>query len=171
MNVTMELKSVIRSQYRAALGMLRQTIERCPPELWLRAGDTNPTWRLAFHTLFYTHLYLSPTDGEFRAWAKHREYAEILGRFPWPPHNPAPQIPAYTQIEVLEYLDLILDQLDELLERNDLEAPSGFHWLDMNKTELLLYNLRHLQQHTGELAERLGSLGLEIDWVGMGSQD
>ena len=38
----------------------------------------------------------------------------------------------------------------------------------MGKLELQIYNLRHLQQHTGELMERLGSrAGIDVDWVGM----
>jgi hypothetical protein len=50
----------------------------------------------------------------------------------------------------------------------DPEAESGFYWLPMNKLELQIYNIRHLQQHTGELMERLGSrAGVEVDWVGM----
>jgi hypothetical protein len=33
---------------------------------------------------------------------------------------------------------------------------------------LQFYNIRHVQQHTGELCERLGAKGeVEVDWVGM----
>jgi hypothetical protein len=38
----------------------------------------------------------------------------------------------------------------------------------MGKLELQFYTIRHLQQHTGELCERLGTeAGIEIGWVGM----
>jgi hypothetical protein len=34
--------------------------------------------------------------------------------------------------------------------------------------ELHFYDIRHLQQHTGELSERLGSQGeIMVEWVGM----
>jgi hypothetical protein len=34
--------------------------------------------------------------------------------------------------------------------------------------ELQFYTIRHIQQHTGELMERLGSRAdLEINWVGI----
>jgi hypothetical protein len=50
----------------------------------------------------------------------------------------------------------------------DLEAESGFYWLPFDKLELQFYNIRHVQQHTGELCERLGAQGeIEVDWVGM----
>jgi len=50
----------------------------------------------------------------------------------------------------------------------DLQAESGFHWLPFNKLELQVYNIRHLQQHTGELCERLGAHGeIEVAWVAM----
>lgn len=45
---------------------------------------------------------------------------------------------------------------------------SGFKWLPVNKFELQLYTIRHLQQYAGELMERLGA-GAQIDvaWIGM----
>jgi hypothetical protein len=49
-----------------------------------------------------------------------------------------------------------------------LEAESGFYWLPFDKLELQFYNIRYLQQHTGELCERLGAHGeLQVQWVGM----
>jgi len=53
------------------------------------------------------------------------------------------------------------------VNRMDLEAESGFHWLPFDKLELQFYNIRHVQQHTGELSERLGAKGeIEVRWVG-----
>ena len=50
----------------------------------------------------------------------------------------------------------------------NLEATSGFEWLPFSKLELQIYTIRHIQQHTGELMERLGTrANVEIDWVGM----
>jgi hypothetical protein len=49
----------------------------------------------------------------------------------------------------------------------DLEAQSGFYWLPFGKLELQFYNIRHIQQHTGELCERVGAIGdIEVEWVG-----
>jgi hypothetical protein len=44
----------------------------------------------------------------------------------------------------------------------------SFYLLPMNKAELQIYTTRHLQQHAGELMERLGArAGLEVEWVGL----
>ena len=49
----------------------------------------------------------------------------------------------------------------------DLDADSGFHWYPVNKLELQFINIRHIQQHTGELYETLGIReGAELRWVG-----
>ena len=53
----------------------------------------------------------------------------------------------------------------------NLEAESGFDWLAFNKLELQFYNIRHLQQHVGELCERLGMGKVDVDWVGMKRAD
>lgn len=54
------------------------------------------------------------------------------------------------------------------MPRLNLEAASGFEWLPFNKLELQIYSIRHIQQHAGELMERLGTRAdAEIAWVGM----
>jgi hypothetical protein len=66
------LRSAIKGQYHAALAMLRQAIERCPDDLWVSDAFPNRTWRMAYHTLYYTHLYLHPKFEDFRPWAHHQ---------------------------------------------------------------------------------------------------
>jgi hypothetical protein len=53
----------------------------------------------------------------------------------------------------------------------DYNAPSGFSWIPLNKLELQLYNIRHIQHHTGELYERLGArAGIgDLRWIGQRS--
>ena len=48
-----------------------------------------------------------------------------------------------------------MQQVVERVTQLDLEAHSGFEWLPFGKLELQIYSIRHLQQHTGELMERL----------------
>jgi hypothetical protein len=40
--------------------MLRGAIDACPATLWTSDRYVNPFWQVAYHTLFYTHLYLQP---------------------------------------------------------------------------------------------------------------
>jgi hypothetical protein len=35
------LRAVLKSQYHASLAMLREAIERCPPEEWLSTNHKN----------------------------------------------------------------------------------------------------------------------------------
>ena len=40
--------------------MLEEAVRRCPAEAWTRGTPDAAFWQVAYHTLFYTHLYLSP---------------------------------------------------------------------------------------------------------------
>lgn len=163
----MDIHTVIQSQYHASLDMLAQTIKKCPDKIWNRSEDKNLTWQLAYHTLFYTHLYLSPNEEKFSPWEKHRpDYYNMNTSADLKDEEPKIDKP-YTKTEILEYLELLQGQIDEMVSIIDLHAESGFHWLPFNKLELQLYNIRHLMQHTGELGERLGyAEKIEIDWIG-----
>ncbi len=161
----MEIKPVIRSQYQASLSMLRQAIQACPDAIWTSSRFQNSTWQLVFHTLFYTHLYLGQSEDHFVRWEKHREEGRSLG---WPDPESA-SVQPYSKDEMLEYLQYCSHSVGGHVEALDLEGPSGFDWLPFNKLELQFYNIRHIMQHTGEMAERIGARGeAEVKWVGMG---
>ena len=156
----MNLQSIVISQYLASLEMLKETTTHCPEGLWDDPADQAPAWRLAYHGLFYTHLYLQPNGAGFKTWEKHQDDAHRLGGQPCRPYSPA---------EVLEYLAFCQQQVREVVPVLDLDADqSGFDWLPMGKLELQIYNIRHTQQHTAELMERLGArAGIELPWVGL----
>ncbi|MCL4506099.1 MAG: DinB family protein [Chloroflexi bacterium] len=156
------------SQYLAALEMLKQTISQCPVSVWDSADDKTKFWHIAYHALFYTHLYLQDTAQTFTPWRLHRRDYQFLGRYPWPPHDPVLIDEPYDKATVLDYLTFCQQQVAERMPALNMEAPSGFDWLPFNKLELQIYNIRHLQQHAGELMERLGTqAGIELDWVAM----
>ena len=167
----MNLKEIIKSQYHAAFAMLRQAVEKCPDTCWLSTEPKNKYWRIAFHAIFYTHLYLQPTEADFSRWSGHRDESQFLGKRPWPPHEEPTIGEPYTRQEILTYLDHCNEQVNTIVDVLDLDGPSGFEWLPFDKTELQFYNIRHLQQHTGELCERLGNQGIDIDWIGMTRQE
>ena len=157
----MDLSHAICSQFLAALEMLRNAITACPETLWDRPADQNRFWHVAYHTLFYAHLYLQKARESFRPWAKHRQGHE---RFDRPPTDPGYE--PYSKADLLEYLEFCWQEVRDRTAQLDPEAPSGFHWLPFSKLETHLYNIRHVQQHTGELMERLGQAGIEVkDWV------
>jgi hypothetical protein len=167
----MNVPTIIQSQYLAAMEMLKQTIENCPDALWDRPTDTNKYWHVAYHAIFYVHLYLQPTGEDFHPWEKHRDEYQFMGRVPWPPHDEPKIGEPYSKAEMLEYLAFCQQQIIEIVPQLNLQAESGFSWLPFGKLELQFYNIRHLQQHTGELAERLGQAGIDIHWVGAKSPE
>src|ERR1039458_9414597 len=93
----------VARQYRASLAMLGQVVHLCPECLWIDADYPNRFWHIAYHALFYTHLYLQPSEADFRPWAKHRQDSQYLGPRPWAPQE-TPQIQSpYTKVDVIEY--------------------------------------------------------------------
>jgi hypothetical protein len=156
----MDTKQIIRSQYLAALEMLKQAVVKCPDSVWNAPEDKNKFWHVAYHALFYTHLYLQKTIADFKPWDKHQEGLQRPGSVV--ENTP----PAFDREEILAYLSICQEEVVEKTRVLDLESASGFEWLPFNKLELQLYNLRHLQQHVGELYERLGArAGIDLDWV------
>jgi hypothetical protein len=162
----MDLKTVIGSQHRAALAMLRQAVEACPDDLWSADVPQNAFWRVAYHAVFYAHLYLQPSEPDFQPWHGHRPESQYLGSVPWPPHAAPKPCAPYSKAEVSAYIDAVAGQVDPLLAAVDLDGESGFDWLPFSKVELQLYTVRHTQQHAGELSDRLAGRGIELDWTG-----
>jgi hypothetical protein len=165
----MEIKGIIQSQYLASLEMLKSAIVECPDSMWDDPGPGNKFWQVAFHAIFYSHLYLQSKEEDFKAWEKHRDEYQFMGTLPWPPHDEPKIGEPYTRAEVLVYLELCQEQVKNIIPLVDLESSeSGFSWLPFGKLELQFYNIRHLQQHIGELCERLGSeAGVNVNWVGI----
>ena len=158
----MDVKSALIDQYGAALEMLKQAIIQCPAASWNDTQDRKQFWQVAYHTLFYTHLYLHDNLKAFQPWAKHSKEAEHLG----PLHEKAEMVEPYSRAEVLEFLELCRQTVEKNVSSQDLEAESGFDWLPFNKLELQLYNIRHIQHHAAELIEWLGAAeGIDVDWV------
>jgi hypothetical protein len=158
----MDTKAAIQSQFLATLEMLKRAVEQCPDDMWADPQPKNKFWHIVFHALVYTHFYLHPTDGNFVAWEKHRDQVVSLG----PADHPNTANP-YSKKDMLEYLDFCQKQVKEKIASSDLVAESGFNWLPFNTLEKHLYNLRHTQLHTGELCERLGQAGIDVEWVGL----
>lgn len=153
----MNTKEIIKSQYLAALEMLRSSVIQCSDNLWDDPAYKNRFWHVVYHALFYTHLYLQPSGQVFVPWSKNRSGSNELDQAGEP----------YSKDEILEYFEICREQIVKQTQSLDLDAPSGFDWLPMNKLELQFYTIRHIQQHAGELSERLGAaVGIGVGWVG-----
>ncbi len=156
----------VASQYGASLAMLGRAIEVCPEPLWLSEDYVNRFWHIAYHALFYSHFYLQPVAADFHPWAKHRPDYQYLGPRPWTAQEAPKAETPYTKAELLEYHQLCRAEVNTKVPALDLAAASGFDWLPFNKLELQFYNIRHVQHHTGQLADRLrAGANIGLDWV------
>jgi hypothetical protein len=168
---TLALRAALKSQYHAALAMLRESIERCPDELWYDDEPVNAFWQIAYHALFFTHLYLQPSLEAFRPWPKHQSNVQHEDGIPGPadPNSALPLIPnPYSKAEALEYWELCDRMIDDGVDALDLySAESGFYWYRIPKLEHQLVNIRHTQHHAAQLADRLRAAeGIGVRWVG-----
>lgn len=164
----MSLKRSFENQYNASLAMLSKCVELgVDGGLWDDAACRNRFWRIVYHTLFYADFYLSPDMKSFTPWARHREEYQFLGRVPWPPHHEPRIGEPYAPADLLEYASHIAGLVPRRLASYALEDPCGFPWLDFNKCEMLIYNLRHMDYHAAQLAGRIrAGKGVTIEWIG-----
>jgi hypothetical protein len=161
-----DLHLILARQYRAGMEMLKQAITLCPEAMWLGGDSPNRFWHVAYHALFYVHLYLAPGEAGFEPWPKHKPNIQFLGPLPWPPHEKLMIDEPYSKQDVLEYHEFVRAEIEAKVPLVDLTATSGFSWVLFSRLELQMYNIRHLQHHTGQLADRLrAQAGLGVGWV------
>lgn len=158
------------SQFGAAIDMLHDAMVACPDELWTERlwgepadrPDLSAFWYLAYHALFYVDLYLT---------------GSVEGFAPPPPFtlselDPAGVLPdrVYTKAELLSYLQYGRDKCRSTIEALTDESARRqckFSWMQMSFSELLIYNMRHVQEHAAQLNLFLGQkVGGGGGWVG-----
>jgi hypothetical protein len=162
------LRKILKNQYRASLAMLKETIERCPEGVWFSDEHPNSFWRVAYHALFFAHFYLQPNEAAFRPW----QHADgIFLSEDDPPQWAAGQrrIPApYSKKQVLEYCDFCDHNVNDWVDALNLQSEDcGFNWYKVSKLEHQFVNIRHIQHHQAQLADRLRlKAGIGIRWHG-----
>jgi hypothetical protein len=140
------LKTFIWQQFGASIDMIENAIRACPEPLWGDRSQRPEFWYVAFHTLFFLDLYLSDSD---------------VGFTPPPPFTLDEMdergiLPdrVYTKEELLEYLLYGREKCRTAIAAMTEEKANrrcGFDWLDISGAEILLYNMRHIQHHAGQL--------------------
>lgn len=159
---TIQVRAAIKDQYHAALAMLRDAILVCPDALWVAGKEPRSFWRIAYHALFYTLWYLHPNIKRSHRWEAERKGCESLAAKPSKKNS----IP-YSKEELLEFWSLVDGFVDGAVDAMNLEAPgSGFWWYKMPKLNHQFVNIRHIQQHTGQLCELLHTLDIDTRWLG-----
>lgn len=157
------LRALLLGQYRAGYAMLKEAVGRFPADAWWGDGHDNAPWQIAYHVLYYTHLYLQPRLEDFQPWPGHQAEAAYEDGIAGEPvdGSDVPLIPEpYSQEQVLAYLAWCEGRLDGWLDALDLtSAESGFRWYPLSKLEHQVINVRHLHHHMAQLADRLRAAG------------
>ena len=162
-------KVLIWHQFGATIQMVENALHACPEELWrerlYEEREIQPEfaefWYVAYHCLFWLDFYLSDSIEGFAPPAPY-----TLSEF-----DPAGLLPdrVYTKDELLTYLEYGRNKCRTRIESlTDEMAPQRcrLDWPEMTIAELLLYNMRHVQEHAAQLSLMLGQrVGSAPGWV------
>ena len=164
-------RTALKRQYHASLEMLREGIERCPDAQWLDTTHGNEFWQVAYHALYYAHMYLQPNLTSFQPWAESQTNVQYQDGFPGP-HKAGSTLPLmpepYSRAQLLAFCALCNGMADAAIESFDLLEPnSGFPWYTCSKLEHQIISIRHIQHHAAQLGDRLRALeGAGLTWLG-----
>jgi len=149
-----ELKQSLWKQFGASIDMLSNAIVRWPDELW---ATDKKFFYMAYHTLFFLEYYLTfpPKDFSPKLPYTITESTDV------PPEALDDVIPnnIYSKAELLSSVQacreqchaLIAGLTEERLNERWIEEPGNPRSRNFSKFELLLYNIRHVQHHAGQL--------------------
>jgi hypothetical protein len=171
----MDLKSALKEQYHAGLGMLAECVEKCPDDLWTAGQHPRQFWRVAWHAAYFTHNYLAQDEAAFNAsvieWPAAARttlgVGETRSAVEVEPYELPEGVAPLNRRDLLDYIAYLDGIVDLTVEELDLESPStGFSWYPtMTKLSHELMNLRHIQGHVGQLSEVLMAQGIDTDWI------
>jgi hypothetical protein len=166
----MDIRAALKSQYHAGLKALRLAVEKCPEAMWDDPRDGWAAfWRVAYHTLFFAHMYLQADERSFVPWTRHRADADCLGVITWEGGRMPAPCETFTREEILEYWRVCDGMVDRAVDGMDLDRNEcGFSWYPMGKLEHQLVNIRHIQHHAAVLSARLWREGgVAVEWIGL----
>lgn len=164
-------KAALWGQFGATIDMFENALYACPDNLWTAHMWNDPGmkpefsdfWYIAYHTLFWLDLYLSGTDEGFVPPAPFN-LDELDPRGVLPER-------CYTKDELLTYLGYCRRKCHETIEElTDEKAHMvcKFPWVrnGLSFAELLMDNMRHVQEHGAQLNMLLGQhAGISTGWV------
>ena len=144
-----------------AIDSFGDALHSCPDELWEKrlwedepdqwvAAGFSAYWYLCYHTLFWLDLYLTGAEEGF-APPKPFDLVEMAANEVLPR--------TYTREELLGYLETCRQNYQETIGALSIEQAHRvcrFPWGELPFAELLLYTMRHVQEHAAQLHLFLG---------------
>jgi hypothetical protein len=164
-----QVKNALISQYEASLCMLRNCIEACRDEHYEGMIAHGSFRYIAYHTLFFTDLYLTNSEDAFALREIHQhggdERGQGLSR-----GVPKDELLPYVQVCRAKMIEIVASETEQ-----SFAGPSGFSWRKCSRLEMHIYNIRHVQHHTGQLSaylrrvdESIGQRRDVMKWIGWG---
>jgi DinB superfamily len=162
-------RSAVWRQFGAAIDMLDNALRDCPDELWTEdvwedrsAPGFAAFWYLGYHALFWLDYYVSCSREGFAPPAPFG--LEELDPGVLPPR-------VYTRDELRGYLAHGRRQCRETIDSAadaQFERPCRVGRGELPFGELLLYTMRHTQEHAAQLLMFLGQrTGSASGWMGV----
>lgn len=164
-------RNILWQQFGATIDMYGTALLACPDKLW--RGQLWPSkhpkyaefWYIAYHTLFWLDLYFT---GSLEGFAPPPPFnlAEIDDAFSYPEQP-------YSKDELHTYMLSLRKRCQTIITNlSDEKAAQmvSFQWVGdepISYLELLIYTLRHVQEHGSQLNLFLGQQGVEevSDWI------
>lgn len=160
---------ILERQFLASIAMLEKALLTCPDALWQARMWNDPDmgpefsqfWYIAYHALFWLDLYLGGAVEGFTPPAPFT-LAEL---------DPAGVLPdcVYARQELLGYLTHSREKCHTVfvnLTDEQANRLCTFSWGQLSFGELLVDNMRHVQEHAAQLNMLLGQqVGANIGWV------
>ncbi|MCA9923994.1 MAG: DinB family protein [Anaerolineales bacterium] len=148
-------------QFAVAIDSFGDALRNCPDDLWeKRLWDDEPDqwvasgfsayWYLCYHTIFWLDLYLTGAEEGFAPPAPfalvEMEANEVLPR-------------TYSREELLGYLQICRGRCQDTILNLSIEQAyrmCRFPWGEIPFAELMLYTMRHVEEHAAQLHLFLG---------------
>ena len=139
-------ETYIGRQLGAALSMLDNAMAACPDEVWDDGSRGHAFWYIAYHTLFWLDVHLAGSAEGFLP----------PSPFGLEELDPAGVLPprTCTAVELRGYAGHCRRRLEAAIAGLTVERAARrcrFPWGEPTYAELLLYAMRHVQHHAGQL--------------------
>ena len=152
------LKTILWKEFGAAIDMLENAVAACPESRW---KDNSKFWYNAYHVIFFLDYYLTEEEEKF-----HPPAPFTLSEF-----NAEGEMPerVYDKSELITYIRYCREKCRKLIsELTDENMQKRFinKYRNYSRLEIIIYNMRHVQHHAGQLNLLLRQNGNEPpDWV------
>lgn len=141
-----KINQYLWSQFGASIDMLENAIDACPVEVWNRNKGLFDFWYLAYHTIFWLDFYLTAKPEEYNPY-------KDFGTTEFDPEGILPY-KVFTHAELKEFLDHCRKKCRKRIEgltEDNMHITYKGGSVEMPQYELMLYQIRHVHHHTGQL--------------------